>query len=128
MSFPHPLSDDEFRKLIRPSIDDDGSVRRDERRQFKRFAVRIELRCQGLSERWESTGKTIAGITLNMSRGGVQFDTTAEIYAKIVLVQFMSGDEVIAERAVRIDRRTPAHGAAVMAGEFVIVPSDGRID
>lgn len=124
MSLPHPLSDNEFRKLIGPSSGDDGPVRHDERRQFKRFSSRIELRCQGLSERGESTGKTIAGITLNMSRGGVLFDTTAEIYANLVLVQFMSDDEVITERAVRIDRRTPAHGAAVMAGEFVRGPSE----
>ena len=126
MSLLYPLSDDQFRKLVEPSIGNGSPPRSDERRRFKRFAVRIDLACQGLNEQWEPTGDTIAGVTLNMSLGGIQFDTTDEIYAKFVLVQFMSGDEVIAERAVRIDRRTPAHGAAVMAGEFVLIPSDRR--
>ncbi len=122
MSIPHPLSVDEFHRLIGPSTDDDRSVRRDERRQFKRFAVRIDLRCQGLSEQSAPSGNIVAGVSLNMSQGGILFDTADEIYATVVLVQFMSGEDVIAERAVRVDRRTPAHGAAVLAGEFVTVP------
>ena len=122
---PHPLSDDEFRELIGPSETDTASSRPDERRRFKRFAVRIELVCQGLDEQWQPTGNKIAGVTLNMSRGGILFDTTDEIYAGLVLVQFLSGRDVITERAVRISRRTPEHGAAVIAGEFVQAPPDG---
>lgn len=124
---PHPLSDDQFRKLIGPSGTDAVSSRPDERRRFKRFAVRIELTCQGLDEQWQPTGNVIAGVTLNMSRGGVLFDTTNEIYAELVLVQFLSGDDVTAERAVRISRRTPEHGAAIIAGDFVQASPDGSV-
>jgi hypothetical protein len=123
MSLPYPLSDDQFRRLVGPSVGNGSPTHPDERRRFKRFAVRIALACQGLSEQWEPTGNTIAGVTLNMSQGGILFDTTDEIYAPNVLVQFISGDEVIAERAVHIDRRIPDRGAAVIAGEFVKVGS-----
>lgn len=64
----------------------------------------------------------IEGVTLNMSRAGVLFDTTSEIPADFVRVKFIRDDEVLAERVVRIDRRTPAHGAAVVAGAFVEIP------
>ena len=124
---PHPLSDDQFQKLVGASGTGTVTTRSNERRSSKRFAVRIDLVCQGLSQNGERIGNTFTGVTLNMSQGGVLFDTTEEIYSNLVLIQFNCGGAVIAERAVRITRRTPDHGAAVIAGDFVQAPPDNVV-
>lgn len=84
-------------------------------RKFPRFAVQLDVKCQGLDEQWLPVGVPFKGAAMNISRGGIMFSTDAITDAPLVRLELLRGYDVLAECTMKVVRR----GAGTLAGPFV---------
>ena len=108
------LEDEEYVKLVGP-LNAKAVSEPSDKRRFPRFAVEFDVKCQGLNEAWEPVGVPFKGKTMNLSRGGILFETQEQVEAPLVAIQILSGHDVVAEATISVVR----HGHGIIAGQFV---------
>lgn len=108
------LNDEVLIKLVGPLNAKTVSEPSDKRKS-PRFAVEFDLKCQGLNEKWQPVGVPFKGKTMNLSRGGVLFETKELVDAPLVDMQILHGHDVLAEATINVVR----HGQGIIAGQFV---------
>ena len=84
-------------------------------RKFPRFAVQLDVKCQGLDDGWLPVGVPFKGAAMNISRGGIMFFTDAIGDAPFVRLELLSGYAVLAECTIKVVRRS----SGAIAGPFV---------
>ena len=111
---PHLLDDEQYLKIVGPLNAKAVSAPSD-KRQFPRFAVAFVVKGQGLDETWLPVGVPVKGATMNISRGGLLFNTDALVGAPFMALELLDGHDILAERTIRVFPR----GKGMIAGQFV---------
>ena len=108
------LIDEQFLEIVGPLNAKAASTPSD-LRKFPRFAVQLDVKCQGLDDHWLPVGVPFKGAAMNVSRGGIMFSTDAISDAPFVRLELLRGYDVLAECTIKVVRR----GAGALAGPFV---------
>lgn len=111
---PHLLDDEQYLKIVGP-LNAKSAPKSSDLRRFPRFAVAFVVKGQGLDEAWLPVGIPFKGATMNISRGGILFNTDALVAAPFMALEILDGHDILAERTIRVFPR----GKGMIGGQFV---------
>ena len=114
---PHLLDDEQYLKIVGP-LNATSAPKPSALRRFPRFAVAFVVKGQGLDEAWLPVGVSFKGATMNISRGGILFNTDVLVGAPFMALELLDSHEVLAPRTIRVFPR----GKGMIGGQFAGEP------